>query len=202
MTPFMQFLIDKSLPGFALLKNAKTKLVPGLGYQVQDFDEIQWNSKIEPLLDLLPKPELLSGKEARELATWRFSEVEISNKEFIFNTLPSALLNEAGDREIFGCAYTLFWVAEPDTQWLVNAVISYFPSDSTEKISAELLKTVWGNTMDRLFFRQSGQEGMELHMLADEMIDAVIAAINALPNAPESDAWDALNEEPDWGDDF
>lgn len=202
MTPFMQFLSDKSLPGYALLKNAKTKLVPGVGYQVQSFDDIQWNIKIEPLLELLPKPELLSGKEARELAAWRFSEEEINNQQFNFNTLPSALLNEAGDMEIFGCAYTLFWVAEPDTDWLVNAVIACFNSNPSEKISAEQLKQVWGNTMDRLFFRQSGQEGVELHILADEMIDEVIAAINALPNAPNPEAWDALNEEPDWGDDF
>ncbi len=198
----MQFLADKPLPGYALLKNAKTRLVPGLGYQVYTFDDAHWSLSIAELQATLPKPTLLSSKEAKELASWRFSEDEIANHQFSFNTLPSALVNEAGDQELFGESYTIFWVSEPNTEWLVNAVCSLFPADSSTPISAEVLREVWGNTMDRLFFRQSGEDGLELHMLADEMIDAVIEAINNLPNAPDPSAWEALNEEPDWGDDI
>ncbi len=198
----MQFLADKPLPGYALLKNAKTRLVAGLGYQVYAFDDAQWSPTISELQSTLPKPTLLSTKEAKELASWRFSEDEIRNQQFSFNTLPSALVNEAGDHELFGESYTIFWVAEPNTDWLVNAVCALFSANSSAAISADELREVWGNTMDRLFFRQSGEDGLELHMLADEMIDAVIEAINKLPNAPDPSAWEALNEEPDWGDEF
>ena len=202
MTAFMQFLADKPLPGYALLKNAKTRLVAGFGYQVYAFDDAQWSPTIAELQSTLPKPSLLSTKEAKELASWRFSEDEIRNQHFSFNTLPSALVNEAGDQELFGESYTIFWAAEPNTDWLVNAVCSLFPANSSAAISADELREVWGNTMDRLFFRQSCEDGLELHLLADEMIDAVIEAINKLPNAPDPSAWEALNEEPDWGDEF
>lgn len=199
MTPFLEFLNDKALPGFALLKNARTSLVAGLGYQVSSFDEAHWSGDFDSLLQKIPKPELRSTKEAIELAGWRFSEDEIQNKQFAFNTYPNGLVSEANDFDLFGESYTIFWVALPEEEWLVETVLKMF--DSSKKIDGQALKQVWEHTIDRIFFRRTEEMDVELSFFFEEVVSVIVEKINALPNAPDEHDWEALNDEPQWDED-
>jgi hypothetical protein len=52
--------------------------------------------------------------------------------------------------------------------------------------------------INRIFFMKGEQNALDLHLLYEELIENLIARINALPNAPVPEAWDILNEDPFW----
>lgn len=200
MTPFLEYLSDKALPGYVLVKNARTRFASGLGNQVVEMEHAEWSNSLEELEARIPKPSLLQHREAQEMARWRFTEEELKSEAFHYNTFPSALLNESGDREVFGSSYTIFWVVEPDMESCIERILNHFEHTSDQAITAEQLKSVWHATVERIFFRKTDEDSATLHFLYEEMLELLIERIQALPNAPADEAWDALNEEPDWGD--
>lgn len=192
MTPFLQYLADKQLPGYALVKNAVTQFVPGKGYQMTSFEEAHWSMNMEDLLLKVPKPVLQNSREAKEYAGYRFSPEEIKAQDYQFDTMPSALLNEANDATVFGESYSILWVAEPEDEWLQKVIIERLNEQSSDSISGEAILSVWENTIDRIFFRTKDEQEEPLALLFDELINNLIEAINQLPNAPEQSAWDVL----------
>lgn len=194
MTPFLQYLADKQLPGYALLKNAVTQFVPEKGYQISGFDEAYWSKNMEDLMTKIPKPILQNTREAREYSGYRFSPEELKTQDFHFDTMPSALLNEANDMTVFGESYTILWVAEPEEEWLQKTIVELFNARTNEKIVETDILAIWENTINRIFFRTNGEQEMSLVLIFDDLISSVVDAINALPNGPEEATWDALNE--------
>lgn len=194
MTPFLQYLADKELPGYAMLKNAVTQFVPEKGYQISGFDEAHWSKSMEELLLKIPKPLLQNSREAKEYSGYRFSPEELKAQDFQFDTMPSALLNEANDMTVFGESYTILWVAEPEEEWLQKTVIDLFNKRTQEKIEATDILEIWEKTINRIFFRTNGDEELSLAMIFDDLIQSLIDAINALPNGPDEETWNALNE--------
>ncbi len=192
MTPFLQYLTDKQLPGYALVKNAVTQFVPGKGYQMTSFEEAHWSMNMEDLLLKIPKPVLQNTREAKEYAGYRFSPEEIKAQDYQFDTMPSALLNEADDATVFGESYSILWVAEPEDEWLQKVIIERLNEQSSDSISGEVILSVWENTIDRVFFRMKDEQEEPLALLFDDLINNLIEAINQLPNAPEPSAWDVL----------
>jgi len=198
MTDFQRFLQDYKAPGFVRLKNAQTKFVATLGFQVHSFDEATWSNSFSDLLSSIPNPTLLDNKEAKELAGWRFSEAEIAARNFKFDTLPESLVSESSDLKLFGESYTIFWIAEPDENWVIEAILPHFETPQNTAIDAALIQRVWNETISRIFFMKREQNALDLHLLYEELIENLIARINALPNAPAPEAWEILNEDPFW----
>jgi hypothetical protein len=196
MTPFQEFVKQHNAPGFVLLKNARTRFVSGVGYQVSTFEVAQWNQQIQPLIDQIPKAQLLQSKEARELASWRFSADEIRQEQFTYDTFPASLLSETTDLELFGESYTIFWIAEPDADWIIGSVLSRFESLPKENVIAEeAIREIWNETIERIFFYPHRDIETELFLRFDEVIDELVGRINALPNAPLPEAWNVLSDE-------
>lgn len=194
MTPFLQYLADKQLPGYALLKNAVTQFVPEKGYQISGFDEAHWSNGIEELENKIPQPVLQNTREAKEYSGYRFSPEELKTEDFHFDTMPSALLNEANDMTVFGESYTILWIAEPEEDWLQSEIIQLFNAKTQEKIGESDILEIWDKTINRIFFRTNGDEEVSLVLIFDDLISSVVEAINALPNGPDEATWDALNE--------
>lgn len=198
MTDFQRFLQDYNAPGFVLLKNAQTKFIATLGFQVHSFDDATWSDSFSKLLTTVPNPTLLENKEAKELAGWRFSEAEIAARDFQFDTLPESLVSESSDLKLFGESYTIFWIAEPDENWVIDAILPHFETPDNTQIEAPLIQRVWNETINRIFFMKREQNALDLHLLYEELIENLIARINSLPNAPAPEAWEILNEDPFW----
>lgn len=194
MTPFLLYLAEKQLPGYALLKNAVTQYMPEKGYQISGFDEAIWSENMEELLSKIPKPVLQNTREAKEYSGYRFSPEELKAQDFHFDTMPSALLNEANDMTVFGESYTILWVAEPEEEWLQKTVIDLFNARTQEKIAAADILEIWDKTINRIFFRTKGDEELSLALIFDDLIESLVDAINALPNGPDEETWNALNE--------
>ena len=194
MTPFLQYLVDKELPGYALLKNAATEFVPGKGYQIASFDEAHWALSLEELQAKIPKPVLQNTREAKEYAGYRFSTEELKEEDFHFDTTPSALLNEAGDSIVFGASYTILWVAEPNEDWMRETVVGLMNQRTQVKITSDDILAVWEATIDRVFFRSTGDDIESLVMIFDDLIQTAIDAINQLPNAPDQSDWEVLGD--------
>jgi hypothetical protein len=196
MTPFQEFVKQHKAPGFILLKNARTRFVSSVGYQVSAFDKAEWNEELQPLIDQIPRAQLLPSKEARELATWRFSDKEIQQAQFTFDTFPASLLSETTDLDLFGESYTIFWIAEPDIDWIIDAVLSRFEALPKESIiTKESIRDIWNETLERIFFYPHCDIETKLFLKFDEVIDEIVARINALPNAPLPEAWNVLTDE-------
>jgi hypothetical protein len=198
MTEFQRFLADYKPPGFVLLKNAQTKFLSQMGFQVHTFDTAIWSESFETLMQAIPSPRLLQNKEAKELAAWRFSEQEIAQAAFHFDTLPESLVSESCDLKIFGESYSIFWVVEPDEEWVIEAITQRFNTPNNSPIEAELIQKVWNETVNRIFFLKRNETALDLHVLYEDLIEKLIERINALPNAPSPEAWDVLNEDPFW----
>jgi hypothetical protein len=198
MTEFQRFLADYKPPGFVLLKNAQTKFLSQMGFQVNTFDTAIWSESFETLMQAIPSPRLLQNKEAKELAAWRFSEQEIAQAAFHFDTLPESLVSESCDLKIFGESYSIFWVAEPDEEWVIEAITQRFNTPNNSPIEAELIQKVWNETVNRIFFLKRNETALDLHVLYEDLIEKLIERINALPNVPSPEAWDVLNEDPFW----
>jgi len=198
MTAFLLFLQDKQPPGFALLKNAKIRVDPAEGYRISEFEEAIWSDSIVELRQRLQKPVLLNTREAKDLVRFKYSEYEIASGDFHFDDLPSSLLNETSDKELFGYSFPIFWVVEPDKEKVINFLTDKLVAEATDAISAEQLKTLWNDYVNRMFFKHDGTAFTELAFLHDEMIGALIDRIKELPCAPAEESWDVLNEEVDW----
>jgi hypothetical protein len=202
MTPILELLADKELPGWLLIKNASISENAGEGHRITSYDEHHWSTSYNEIKALIPTPELINTREAKELISYRYSEEEIANKNFAFDDLPNSLMNEGNDQEIFGESWTLFWVVPPDKDRVIEIVVNHFKSLASEKISSEQIKAVWESMVDRLFFRHKDDlsvlDLLELHQGVNEEL---IPAINVLENAPDEESWDVLNEDVFWDDD-
>ncbi len=202
ITPFFEFLADKELPGFALLKNTRIQSVARLGNRISQFDEAHWATSYQELCVMLPIPHLLETREAREQAAYKFSEEDLKTGHFQFDDMPIALTNESSDRELFGECYTIFWVVSTDKQNILEHLLNDLQTPEGEKISSEMIKKLWDEKVNRIFFHYTGDvDAVEHALLQEELHEELIEAINALPNAPEESSWEVLNEDVFWGDD-
>lgn len=199
-SPFLAFLEGKEIPGFALLKNTRIENVARKGLRIAHFDEAHWSESFDVLKAMLPVATLLPTREAREQAAYKFSEEDLKASHFHFDDMPLALTNESSDRELFGECYTIFWVVPANKEIIISQCIADL--SSADKITGDHLKKLWDEKVNRIFFHFTGELDVVEHtLLQDELHDELIEAINALPNAPEESAWDALNEDVFWGDD-
>jgi hypothetical protein len=80
----------------------------------------------------------------------------------------------------------------------MEAILPHFETPDNARIDAPLIQRVWNETINRIFFMKREQNALDLHLLYEELIENLIARINALPNAPVPEAWDILNEDPFW----
>ncbi len=201
MTPILELLADKELPGWLLIKNAMISENGGEGHRITSYDEHFWSLSYEEVKAKIPVPKLLDTREAKELVSYRFSEDDISAKNFAFDDLPNSLMNEGNDKEIFGESWTLFWVVPPDKDRVIEIIVNHFKGITADKISSDHIKSVWESMVDRMFFRHKDDlsvlDLLELHQGVNEEL---ISAINALEIAPDEESWDILNEDVFWDD--
>jgi hypothetical protein len=201
MTTLLQYLEDKPLPCWVLLKNTNLKFTLGKGYQVIDFEEIEWAPFIEPLVSKIPHPVLKDTRDAKELASYRYSEEELKAESFHFDTLPSALLSEANDKDLFGESHTIFWIIPPDKEAVINLVCEKLEKEAHGRISADQLKNLWDNCIDRIFIRyEENSDIVEIALLMQDLQEELIERISALDKAPTEDAWEVLNEDEFWNE--
>jgi hypothetical protein len=202
MSPFLLFLHDKQTPGWAMLKNAKITSDQSEGYRIASFEEALWSDSISQLREHIPKPQLLTTREAKELIQFRYSEDEIGSGDFKFDDLPSSLLNETCDLELFGSCYPVFWVVSPDKETVIESILDKLSRETVDKISADQIKQLWDDYLNRIFFKHDGtEEFIDLALLHEELVAELIERINNLPCAPLEASWEVLNEPIDWEDD-
>lgn len=202
MTPLFEVLADKPIPGWILIKNAIIAGDDGSGHRISSFDEHHYSTSFDELIAKMPKAILQDTREAKEYASYRFSEAEIKAGEYQFNSLPIALMNEGSDKELFGESWTLFWVVPPSKDEVIELVCAYLRENAEEKISADLIHTCWDERVNRLFFRHNEElDMMELMHLYQDLHDELIPAVNALECAPDEENWEILNEDVFWDDD-
>ena len=202
ISPFLEYLADKQIPGFALLKNVKIENVPRKGMRISGFDESQYADSYGALQTLIPSPKLLETREAKEQASYKYSEADLRAANFVFDDLPLSLTNESSDRELFGESYTIFWVVPADKEVIMELLLADFKAYSESQITAEQIKATWHEKLNRLFFYFTGDgDTMHLAEIQEELEEDLIEAINNLPNAPDESAWEVLNEDIYWGED-
>ena len=197
MTSFLEFVSDKPLPGFAMLKNARVDLIPGQGHRVTNYEEAFWSDDIESLRSQIPGPLLQSTKEARELIQYKYSEDELRDKSFYFEDEPTALLSESNDREIFGESWTIFWVVRPDKEEIISLILTELEGGADERISAAQLEEAWDNKVNRVFFSndEKVEDLLELTLVYEELQEELMDRINESPKAPLPESWEILNED-------
>jgi len=201
MTPLFEVLADKPIPGWILIKNAVIAGNDGSGHRIASFDEHYYSTSFEELKEKMPKAVLQNTREAKEYASYRFSEAEIKAGDYHFNDLPISLMNEGSDRELFGESWTLFWIVPPNKDEVIKLVCDYLSENSDGKISADSILTCWNERVNRLFFRHNEQLDMtELMHLYQDLHDELIPAVNALECAPDEESWEILNEDVFWDD--
>jgi hypothetical protein len=201
-SPFLEYLSDKQIPGFALLKNIRIENVPRKGIRISGFDESHYADSYGALHQMIPIPKLLDTREAKEQASYKYSESDLRNANFVFDDLPVSLTNESSDRELFGESYTIFWVVPADKEVILELLLADFKANPESQITAEQIKTTWNEKLNRLFFHFTGEaDTIHLAEIQEEIEEDLIEAINSLPNAPEESAWEVLNEDIFWGED-
>jgi hypothetical protein len=201
-SPFLEYLADKQIPGFALLKNVTIENVPRKGMRISGFDESHYADSYGVLQQMLPIPSLLSTREAKEQASYKYSEKELKEANFVFDDLPVSLTNESSDRELFGESYTIFWVVPAEKELILELLLADLKANSESQITAEQIKATWHEKLNRLFFHFSGEaDTIHLAMIQEEIEEDLIEAINNLPNAPDESSWEILNEDIYWGED-
>lgn len=202
MTPILELLADKELPGWLLIKNAIISQGDGMGHRITSFESHFWSNDYEEISSMIPKPKLLNTREAKELASYRYTDEEIAEEQFAFDDLPNSLMNEGSDMDLFGESWTLFWVVPPDHQEVINIVSSHLKAGAQEKITSEQISACWKSMIDRMFFRHADDlSTLDLLELHQQVNDELIPAINALDVAPDEEAWEVLNEDVFWDDD-
>jgi hypothetical protein len=200
MTPILEFLQEKQLPGWLLVHNANL-VTEAAGLRIASFDEAFWSDSFDELGAKIPKAHLKNSKEAKELAGYRFSEEELKQGDFSFDTMPAALMNEGNDKDLFGESWTMFWVAPAEAETTIALISHALESGATGKISPEQIKQCWIERVDRIFFRQpEDMEVMDLLQLHEDFNEGLIPAINALDCAPDEESWEILNEDVFWDD--
>ena len=201
-SPFLEYLADKQIPGFALLKNVTIENVPRKGMRISGFDESHYADSHSVLQQLIPNPKLLETREAKEQASYKYSKTQLSEAQFVFDDLPVSLTNESSDRELFGESYTIFWVVPAEKEVILELLLADFKANPESQITAEQIKATWHEKLNRLFFHFSGEaDTIHLAMIQDEIEEDLIEAINNLSNAPDESAWEVLNEDIFWGED-
>jgi hypothetical protein len=201
-SPFLEYLADKQIPGFALLKNVTIENVPRKGMRISGFDESHYADSYGALQQMLPIPSLLSTREAIEQASYKYSDKELKEANFVFDDLPLSLTNESSDRELFGESYTIFWVVPAEKEVILELLLADFKANPESQITAEQIKAIWHEKLNRLFFHFTGEaDTIHLALIQEEIEEDLIDAINSLPNAPDESAWEVLNEDIYWGED-
>ena len=115
--------------------------------------------------------------------------------------MPSALLSEANDKELFGDAYTIFWVIPPDKEAVISLVCDKLEKEAYGRISAEQLKNLWDSCIDRIFIRYDENSDItEIAMLMQDLQEELIERISGLDKAPTEEAWEVLNEDEFWNE--
>jgi hypothetical protein len=205
MTPFLSFLADKTLPGWAMLHNARISFHPKEGHRVSSFEEVFWSASLPELRSKIPAPVLLDSREAREMASFRFNEDQLQASHFAFDDMPGALMSESSDMELFGESWVIFWVVPPDIEMIMNYLLDKLEQEADERIEAKQLKEVWDDYLNRIFFRHDGQGDLiELTALYEDVLEEMILRINGSEKAPAESAWEILDEdallggEDDW----
>ena len=201
-SPFLEYLADKQIPGFALLKNVIIENVPRRGMRISGFDESHYADSYSALQQLIHIPKLLETREAKEQASYKYSEADLRDANFVFDDLPLSLTNESSDRELFGESFTIFWVVPADKEVIMELLLADFKAYPESQITAEQIKTTWHEKLNRLFFYFTGDgDTIHLALIQEELEEDLIEAINNLPNAPDESAWEVLNEDIYWGED-
>lgn len=196
MTPFLSYLADKALPGWALLRNARISFHPQEGHRVSSFDAVYWSESIAELRSKIPQPTLLQTREALEMAGFRFAEEDLAAGNFSFDDLPSSLMSESSDMEVFGESWVIFWVVAPDLDMIVDYLTDKLEREAGERIEAPQLRDIWDDYVNRIFFRHDGDgDLLQLTLLYDQVQEALIERINASDKAPAESAWDILDEQ-------
>jgi hypothetical protein len=204
MTPILEIISKQQLPGWLLLKNATLSRAEGFGQRIGGFEEYFWENSWEKISQHLPQPVLLANREARELAAWRFSEEEIQAGRFTFDTLPNALLNEGNDKDVFGSSWTIFWVVPPDKDRIIALVCEALTTLSGDsKILDIHIDEVWKTRVNRLFVaHRDDLDSLQLMEIHEAVENELVDAVNAMENAPEEAAWEILNDDFPWDEDF
>ncbi|MCB0819536.1 MAG: hypothetical protein KDC13_02850 [Bacteroidetes bacterium] len=202
MTPVLEIISQKELPGWLLLKNAGIGRAEGMGQRISGFDAHFWETSFEAILAHIPKPVLLNNKEARELASWRFSDEEIAEGRFSFDTQPNALMNEGNDKDVFGESWSVFWAVPADKDLIIKYVCDALVELAGDgKINESHIEQVWNSRVSRMFIAHNddldGFALMEIHQAVDEEL---IEAVNQLPCAPDESAWEVLEDDFPWDD--
>jgi len=201
-SPFLEYLADKQIPGFALLKNVTIENVPRKGMRISGFDESHYADSYGALQQLIPIPKLLDTREAKEQASYKYSEADLRTANFVFDDLPLSLTNESSDRELFGESYTIFWVVPADKEVIMELLLADFKANPESQITAEQIKATWHEKINRQFFHFTGEaDTVHLAMIQEELEEDLMEVINQLPNAPDESAWEILNEDIYWGED-
>lgn len=201
-SPFLEYLADKQIPGFALLKNITIENVPRKGMRISGFDESYYADSYGALQQMLPSPKLLKTREAKEQASYKYSEKDLEEANFVFDDLPVSLTNESSDRELFGESYTIFWVVPAEKEVILELLLADFNANPDIQITAEQIKTTWHEKLNRIFFHFTGDaDTAHLAMIQEEIEEDLIELISNLPNAPVESAWEILNEDIFWGED-
>lgn len=195
MNILQEFLKDKDLPGWLLIHNARLEMISDGSLMVSDASQLYWSHNFDELQKQIPSAKVMATPEAKELASYRFSDDELKNGTFQFNNFPMALADEGNDFDIFGECYTIFWVCEPELEKVCELLMKTFSNKCSGKVLPEHIRWFWNDYLDRIYFRTSGEaDPFQLATLQDDIITNIIDAINALPEPPEEEAWNVLNE--------
>jgi hypothetical protein len=170
--------------------------------RISGFDESHYADSCGALQLMIPSPKLLETREAREQASYKYSEKELKEANFVFDDLPVSLTNESSDRELFGESYTIFWVVPADKEVIMELLLADFKANPEHQITAEQIKATWQEKLNRIFFHFTGEaDTIHLAIIQEEIEEDLIEAITSLPNAPEESSWEILNEDIFWGED-
>lgn len=180
MNTFKAWFDAKEIPIFALASNVRVKSDNSGTFTIMGFDEIVTSTNISDLRNRIPKPEMPTDPEKREMFDWRFADDDgqVDETFLFFDDTPSSLAGESTDMDLFGQNFVIFWIAPADEEKLFKAFVDVINKIRQDEGDDYMVASVFlDEYISRIYFVQHDLHLLELHQILESAMDSLMKHI-------------------------
>ncbi|MFN4121882.1 MAG: hypothetical protein ACK4GL_01110 [Flavobacteriales bacterium] len=180
MNTFKAWFDAKEIPIFALASNVRVKSDNSGAFTIMGFDEIVTSNNISDLRNRIPKPEMPTHPEKREMFDWRFADDDgqVDEAFLFFDDTPSSLAGESTDMDLFGENYVIFWIVQADKEILFKAMLDAIDRIRKQEKNDDMIASVFmDDYISRIYFVQHDLHLLELHQILENAMNKLIKHI-------------------------
>lgn len=201
MTAFEQSIHQLTLPRLILVHNLKFYSLYDQDAPIASGELLGHSEEYARLQKKIPPPPFPSSESGRQLV-YEFLDVE-NQAEFeqkaAYNDTVYGLTGDftPSDSELFGETYTILLLCPPDIPAIVSFLVGRIKAlAGEEQISFAHLQLVWEQYVDRIHIYPFNaiQRMLIINTLYEDIISEFIEKVQMLPNAPEEEDWEELDE--------